>query len=156
METIDLFSFNYDFPPKRIRPTSRGIVTENGKILLTYERNNDVYMTPGGGKEADESFEECCKREFSEESGYIINPLKPYVIVNEYCFDTLYEAHYFICEITGKGERQLTETEIEHGVEALWLPIEEAIEIFSHYDEKSEDIRSLYRREYTVLTGYFT
>ena len=154
METINQFSIHYDFPPKKTRPASRGLVISDGKILLTYEKNTDIYMSPGGGLEAGESFEECCVREIREESGYETIVTNPFAVINEYCFDTCYEAHYFICEIKYKGEQRLTPTEIDHGVEPRWLDIHEAIEIFSSYDEKAEDHRSLYMREFTILNKY--
>ncbi len=154
METINQYSIHYDFPPKKTRPAARGLVISDGKILLTYEKNTDVYMSPGGRREDGETFEECCKREIEEESGYMAVPVSPFVVINEYCFDTCYEAHYFLCEVTGRGESSLTPTEIDHGVEPRWVDINEAIEIFSHYDEKAEDHRSLYMREYTVLNRY--
>ena len=66
MEILEQFSFHYDYPPKKTRPASRGIIVDNGKVLLTYERNTDVYMSPGGGREEDETFEECCIREIME------------------------------------------------------------------------------------------
>ncbi len=154
METINQFSIHYDFPPKKTRPAARGLVIREAKVLLTYEKNTDVYMSPGGGREKGESFEECCIREIAEESGYNVNIVSPFAVINEYCFDTCYEAHYFICEVTGKGEASLTPTEIDHGVEPRWLPLDEAIEIFSHYDEKTEDHRSLYLREFTILNKY--
>lgn len=154
MEIIDQYSIHYDFPPKKIRPAARGLVIRDGKILLTYEKNTDVYMSPGGGREEGETFEECCIREIKEESGYDTTVVEAFAAINEYCFDTCYEAHYFICEITGQGVPQLTPTEIDHGVCSRWLTIEKAIEIFSAYDEKAEDHRSLYMREYTILNKY--
>ena len=48
----------------------------------------------------------------------------------------------------------LTPTEIDHGVTPEWVDIENAIEIFSHYKEKTPDHESLYLREYTVLNKY--
>ena len=154
MEIINQYSIHFDDPPKKTRPASRGLVIKDGKVLLTYEQNKDVYMSPGGGRENGESYEDCCIRELKEESGYDVIPFEPFLIINEYCFDTCYEAHYFLCEITGEGKQSLTPTEIDHGVCPRWLPIDEAIEIFSHYDEKTEDLRSLYMREYTVLNRY--
>lgn len=154
MEIINQYSIHYDYPPKKIRPASRGLVIRDGRILLTYEKNTDVYMSPGGGLEGGESFLECCVREIKEESGYDVVPTEPFVTINEYCFDTCYEAHYFLCEIKGKGEQKLTDTEIEHGAVPVWLEIKKALEIFSSYESKSEDIRSLYRREFTVINKY--
>ncbi len=154
MEILNQYSIHYDFPPAKTRPAARGIVEKDGKILLTYEKHTDVYMSPGGGREDDETFEECCTREFREESGYDVAPVTPFITINEYCFDTCYEAHYFICELRGKGEASLTPTEIEHGVCPRWVDLHKAIEIFSHYDEKTEDHRSLYLREFTILNKY--
>lgn len=154
MEILNQYSFHYDDPPKLIRPAARGLVISDGKILLTYEKNKDVYMSPGGRREEGESFSECCVREIEEESGYIARVIKPFAVINEYCFDTCYEAHYFICEIKGQGESCLTPTEIDHGVEPRWVELEKAVEIFSAYDTKAEDHRSLYLREYTILNKY--
>lgn len=154
MEILTQYSFHYDDPPKYIRPAARGLVISDGKILLTYEKNKDVYMSPGGRREEGESFPECCVREIEEESGYIAQVIKPFAVINEYCFDTCYEAHYFLCEIKGQGESSLTPTEIDHGVEPRWVSVEKAVEIFSAYDTKAEDHRSLYLREYTILNKY--
>ena len=154
METLEQFSFHYDFPPEITRPAARGLVIKDGKILLTLEEKNNIYMSPGGRREEGETFEECCVREIEEESGYKAKVIKPFAVINEYCFDTCYEAHYFICEIEGMGESCLTPTEIEHGVTYRWVETEEAIEIFSHYEEKTEDHRSLYLREYTIIGKY--
>ena len=154
METIRQYSIHFDDPPKKTRPASRGLIIENGKVLLTYEKNTDVYMSPGGGREGNETFEDCCIREIREESGYDVFPVEPFLIICEYCFDTCYEAHYFLCEIKGRGQQSLTPDEIEHGACPVWLDISDAIEIFSHYDEKTEDLRSLYMREFTVLNKY--
>ncbi len=154
METINQFSIHYDFPPKKTRPASRGLVIRDAKILLTYEKKTDIYMSPGGGLEEGETFDECCIREIKEESGFDVAVKMPFVIINEYCFDTCYEAHYFVCEVKGRGEQHLTPTEIDHGVEPRWVSITDAIDIFATYDEKTEDHRSLYMREYTILNKY--
>lgn len=154
MEKINQYSIHFDDPPKKTRPAARGLVIRDGKVLLTYEQNKDVYMSPGGGREGEESFEDCCIRELKEESGYDVKPFEPFLVIYEYCFDTCYEAHYFLCEVTGKGEPHLTPTEIDHGVCPRWVDIDKAIEIFSHYEEKTEDHRSLYLREFTVLNKY--
>ena len=156
VETITQYAKNYADPPLGVRQASRAIIVKDGKVLLTYETNTDVYMSPGGGIEPNETLEECCVRELREETGYIVKPIQRFVTVNEYCFEIMYASNYFICEITGESERKLTETEIEHGATPVWLDFEEALEMFSHYPEKREDISSLYLREYTVLTKYKT
>lgn len=151
IETINQYAKTYDMPPLRERVAGRGIVVENGKILLSYEVNTDVYMTPGGGLEQGETLEECCVRELREEAGCDVLPLEHFLVINEYCFETLYISNYFICKKTGECIRSLTDIEIEHGITPVWLEIDKAIEIFSDYPNKREDIASLYLREYTVL-----
>ncbi|MBQ4629887.1 MAG: NUDIX domain-containing protein [Clostridia bacterium] len=150
-ETIIQKGRVYSDPPERIRPASRGLIICDNKILLTYETETDVYMTPGGGVETGETLEECCVRELREEAGIEVKVIKPFITVNEYSFETLYISNYFLCEIVGKSQQSLTDIEIEHGAVPRWIQMEKAIEIFSHYKEKREDVMSLYLREYTVL-----
>ncbi len=154
VEIIEQYAKTYDMPPLKERVAGRGLVVENGKILLSYEVNTDVYMTPGGGLEDGETLEECCIRELREEAGCDVLPLEHFLVINEYCFDTLYVSNYFICKKTGDTEQSLTDIEVEHGITPVWIDIDEAIEIFSEYPNKREDISSLYLREYTVLNKY--
>ncbi len=150
-EIINQVSSTFHEPIRKSREACRCLAVKDGKILLTYETKKDVYMSPGGGLEKDESLEECCAREVMEESGLKVNVGEHLFTVNEYVFDELFIAHYFLCEVTGEGKQALTPTEIDHGVAPKWLEIEKAIEIFSHYKEKTPDHESLYLREYTVL-----
>ena len=151
IETVNQYAKTYSDPPERERISGRGLVIEDGKILLSYEVNTNVYMSPGGGLEDGETLEECCIRELREEAGVNVRTVEHFFVVNEYCFETLYISNYFICEKTGKTKQSLTETEIEHGITPVWIDIEKAIEIFSDYPNKREDIASLYLREFTVL-----
>lgn len=154
IETINQYAKTYDMPPLKERIAGRGLVIEDGKILLSYEKNTNVYMTPGGGLENGETLEECCVRELREEAGCEVLPLEHFLVINEYCFETLYISNYFICKKKGECIKSLTDTEIEHGITPVWVDIEKAIEIFSDYPNKREDISSLYLREYTVLNKY--
>lgn len=154
IETIAQYAKTYSDPPEKERVASRGLVIEDGKILLSYEKNTDVYMSPGGGLETGETLEECCVRELREETGYEVIPLNPLLIINEYCFETMYVSNYFICKRVGKSEQSLTEIEVEHGITPVWLEIEKALEIFGDYASKREDIASLYLREFTVINKY--
>lgn len=154
IETITQYAKNYSDPPEKERVASRGIVVENGKILLSHEVNTGVYMSPGGGLEDGETLEECCIRELREETGFDVKPTKHFVIINEYCFETLYISNYFLCEKTGKSKQSLTDIEIEHGITPEWVEIEKALEIFGDYASKREDVGSLYLREFTVLNKY--
>ena len=154
IETLTQYAKTYSDPPEKERIASRGLIIDNGKILLSYEKNTDVYMTPGGGLENGETLEECCVRELREETGYEVVPLTPLLIINEYCFETVYISNYFICKTVGKSVQSLTDIEIEHGITPVWLDVEKALEIFGDYASHREDIASLYLREFTVLNKY--
>lgn len=141
-------------PIVKKRESCRGLVVENGKVLFSYESRKDIYMSPGGGVEGDESLQECCARELLEETGLVVDVGEHFVTIKEYVFNELYISHYFLCSVKGEGEKQLTPTEVAHGMEPRWVELERAVEIFSKYLEKTPDHESLYLREYTVLNEY--
>ena len=153
--TVTLRSEHHSDPPERIRHSGRALIIKDNKILLSHELNTDIYMSPGGGLEVNETLDRCCVREVEEETGFIVKTTSDeFVTVNEYCFETLYISHYFPCEIIGIGKSSLTPTEIDHGITAEWVEISRALEIFGRYDEMREDWRSLYLREFTVLNKF--
>ena len=155
IETVTLISEHHSDPPERIRHSGRAIIIKDNKILLSHELNTNIYMSPGGGLEENESLSKCCVREVEEETGLIVKTTSDeFITVEEYCFETLYISHYFPCEITGTGKSALTPTEIDHGITAEWVEIDKALEIFGRYEEMREDWRSLYLREFTVLNEY--
>ena len=145
-------SHTYSGPYKNKRISCRAIIIEDGKILLSHEtKENGSYMSPGGGIEEGETSEQCVEREVREETGFIVKAIRPFITINEYCYDTLYVNRYFICEITGKGERELTESEKFNKMEPEWIDINDAVEIFSIYKTLPADKASLYLREFTIL-----
>lgn len=154
VETIKQISKTFFEPIVKSRESCRGLVIEDGKALFSYEKSKDVFMSPGGGIEQGETLRECCEREILEETGLIVTAGEHFITIKEYVFNELYISHYFLCKVTGKGEQQLTPTEIDHGMEPRWMELEKAIEIFSKYPEKTPDHESLYLREYTVLNKY--
>lgn len=154
VEIITQVSKTFFEPIVKSRESCRGLVIENGKILLSHERHKDVFMSPGGGIEQGEAMKACCEREILEETGLIVTAGEHFITIKEYVFNELYISHYFLCKVTGKGEQQLTPTEIDHGMEPVWVELQKAIEIFSKYAEKTPDHESLYLREYTVLNKY--
>ena len=150
-EIIKQFARAYTYPQERTREGCRGIIVKENKILLSYEERTGVYMSPGGGIENGETLEECVIRELQEETGYRVKPVKALVKVKEYAYEVLWENNYFICEIEGECERNLTESEEYNRVSAKWVDIDEAIRIFSDYQSKETDRASLYLREFTIL-----
>ena len=90
------------------RESVRGIIFSKQKIVVMYrEKNNRAYYTfPGGGRQEGESFEECVKREVTEEFGINIEPIREvYLYENEKTIQ-----HFYLCEWksgelgTGEGE----------------------------------------------------
>lgn len=93
---------------KEKRNRVRAIIFVDGKIVSMYREYLDrIYYTfPGGGMNADETEEDCVKREVFEEFGLIVKPTKKvYVYENEISVE-----HFYICDWvdgdfgTGKGE----------------------------------------------------
>lgn len=155
MKTIEIFGENRFEVQTKTRVACRGIVLSDEKILLTYERNTDQYFIPGGGLEGEESLEECCIRELAEETGYVVRPGRQFVTIHEYYEEWFFVSHYFICEIQGETVRKLTEREQEAGLEPKWVPLREAVEIFSRHQEyaaEDEMKRGAYLREYEALS----
>lgn len=156
-KTIEIHGANECAEITKTRIGCRGIVIRDSLILVSHEINSDYYLIPGGGLEKGETLEECCIREVREETGYIVKPTRHFLTLNEYYENCRYVGYYYICEVTGKGEQELTPWEKERGLTAEWMPFEEYYEILSKYDdfaETNEEKRGSYQREYTALREY--
>ena len=70
-------NFKYGF-----RETCFGICMKNNKVYLT-SKNNEISLI-GGGKEKNETYENCLSREFLEESGCKIKSIKEFCTID--CF----------------------------------------------------------------------
>ena len=157
MKTIDIYGKGHFEKYSKSREACRGIIIKDDKILLTYEVNTDQWFIPGGGLEKDETLQECIVRELAEETGCIIEPDYRYLTINEYYDDWLFVSHYFVCECVGETERNLTETEVEVGLEPRWICLNEAIDIFSkyqNYEDENQMKYGAYLREYKALLNY--
>lgn len=114
-------------------------------------------MLPGGGMENDETDAECCIREVAEETGALVRTSGCLFEIDEYYEDFKWVNRYFVCEVVGETETQLTEREISVGMQPRWLPIEEIKAIFGNhrsYADTDEMRRGMYLREYTALCEY--
>ena len=154
MKTIEITGENYSGIWDKSRTACRGIVMNGFRVLLSYETRTDLYMIPGGGMEDGEDEAACCVREVAEETGFVIKLSSCVLEIDEYYEDWKYISKYFVCEVTGSCERKLTERERSAGMEPRWVPVEEAIEIFSRYGEYAatdEMRRGIYLREYKAL-----
>ena len=157
MKTVEILGENRFETWTKTRAGSRAVVVRDGMILLSHEVNSGWWLVPGGGEEEGETPVECCVREVEEETGLIVKPLQQFLTMYEYYEEYRYISHYFICEVTGQGRMRLTDAEIRRGVEPQWIPLQEAVDIFSRhqsYADVSEEKRGAYLREYTALQEY--
>ena len=157
MKTVEILGENRFETWTKTRAGSRAVVVRDSRILLSHEVNSGWWLVPGGGEEEGETPEECCVREVEEETGLIVKPLQQFLTMYEYYEEYRYISHYFICEVTGQGRMRLTDAEIRRGVEPQWIPLQEAVDIFSRhqsYADVSEEKRGAYLREYTALQEY--
>ena len=158
MRRIQLINDDYSGQADHLRHACRGILVNNGAILLSYESNNDKYIIPGGGIEDNETLKECCEREMLEETGMLVRATKNYLEIEELFDDWKHVSHYFVCElIEDTGHQHLTDGEKRAGYTPVWMPLTEATEIFGDYERfHASNIADygLYRREYTAITEY--
>ena len=156
MKTIEIVGKNYLGHWTRERTACRGIVIEDGRILLSYGVRDDIWMIPGGGLEAGEDEGTCCVRELAEETGRIVLPSACALEIDEYYEDCKYVSRYFFGAVVGRCQIKLTEAEQRMGLEPRWLPGEEALHIFSRhadYADADEERRGIYLREYAALSA---
>ena len=74
MKEIDILGANRFETFSKTRVGCRGVVIQDGKLLVSREEVSDYWMLPGGGLEENETPAECCVREILEETGYIVEP----------------------------------------------------------------------------------
>ncbi|MCR5735282.1 MAG: serine hydrolase [Lachnospiraceae bacterium] len=157
MKTVEILGANRFETYTKTRESSRAIIIKDGNILLTHELNSGWWLLPGGGLEAGETYEECVIREVKEETGYLVRPIRRFLIMNEYYEEYRYSGYFFVCEVTGNGHINLTDVEKQRGVQPEWIPLSDAIKLFSKhesYADVSEEKRGVYQREYLALKEY--
>ena len=137
MELITIgeeFKGKYDF-----RETCFGIVKNDNKLLLVNKKNQ--YSLVGGGIEEGESFEECLRREFIEESGYSITSVKDLVRIDCYWlaagkYPMLSRVNVFEVDVDLNNVGSPT----EDGCFSKWVNIDEASELLPlPYHKKALD-----------------
>lgn len=157
-EDIEIYGANAHKTFTKTRVGCRGIVIKDFRMLISHEVNTDYYLIPGGGLEAGETLEECCTREVCEETGYIVNPVFHFLTINEYYEEYKFISHYFLCDIIGESEQNLTANEIKRGLIPEWISQDKMLELYSKHGDfaiTNEEKRGAYLREYTALTEYF-
>lgn len=157
VKTIEIYGANAHKTFSKTRVGCRGIAIKDSRMLISHEVNTNYYLIPGGGLEENETLKECCAREVREETGYIVKPNCHFLIINEYYEEYKYVSHYFICDVTGKSEQNLTTDEIKRGLIPEWIDPDKMLEIYSKHNDFAainEEKHSTYLREYAALTEY--
>lgn len=157
MRELEILGDNRFETYTKTRAGCRAVIVSEGNVLLTHETVSEIWMIPGGGMEEGEAPEACVIRETEEETGLIVRPVRQFLTMYEYYEEYRYISHYYACEIIGKGRLHLTDAEAKRGLQTEWLPLHEAIEIFSRhadYAAENEEKRGIYLREYMGLTEY--
>ena len=142
------------------RKAVRGVIINNGKILMVHSKNGD-YKFPGGGiKENEEKFQ-ALKREIEEETGYICKKINGCVgIVTEKSKDKYYNnkifkmiSFYYSVEVSDTvKEQKLDKYEEELGFEPKWVSLHKAIEKNERVMEtKDKKVPNWINRETYVL-----
>lgn len=158
VKTIEIHGANAHETFTKTRVGCRGIVIQDSRMLISHEVNADYYLIPGGGLEAGETPEECCIREICEETGYIVKPVSHFLTLSEYYEEYQYISHYFLCDIIGESEQNLTANEIKRGLTPEWVSPDQMLKLYSKHGDfaaTNEEKRGAYLREYTALTEYF-
>ena len=115
MKTIEIVGKNYFGHWTHERTACRGVIIEDGRVLLSYAVRDDLWMIPGGGLEAGEDEGSCCVRELAEETGRVILPSACALELDEYYEDCKYVSRYFFGAVVGRCEPKLTEAERRMG-----------------------------------------
>jgi ADP-ribose pyrophosphatase YjhB (NUDIX family) len=134
IEQTDLLSLKYFY--QQLLNNKNLIVVKQSDILLLYTKRYDDYSLPGGGLDINEDTIEGMKRELTEETGAKnIRNIKAFGIYEEYRpwykpdFDVQHMVSYcFSCEIDSEfTSTKLEAYEINNGMKARWVDIQEAI-----------------------------
>jgi ADP-ribose pyrophosphatase YjhB (NUDIX family) len=118
------------------RLATRSIAIQGDAILLLYTKRYEDYSLPGGGLDLGEDKIEGMIRELSEETGaQDIKNIKPFGSYEEYRpwykpdYDIQHMISYcYTCDIKKElGMSNMESYEINNGMKALWINIDEAI-----------------------------
>ena len=132
-----------DYDPsgiRKFRPSVRGIVIRDGKVLMIHSRKYDYYKFPGGGLEAGERHQECLCREVAEEAGFCVvsGSVREYGLVRRITgeggeiFDQ--ENFYYLCQVSDAVDQKLDDYEADEGFTPVFVTAHTAIETNRFHD----------------------
>lgn len=111
-------------------------INEHKEILMVLQGQPDeekVWTVPSGGLEKDESFEDCCVREFREETGFEVEVIASLKVKQGTTYGIDVEVHYFVVRVVG-GTQQIQDPDnLIH--EIAWKSAEELMELKLSFPE---------------------
>lgn len=134
----------HDYDPNGtafVRPSVRGIVIREGKVLMVHSLKYDYYKFPGGGIEPGETLEQALCREVAEESGMVVEPgsIREYGMVHriqkgekEGIF--IQDNFYYLCDVGEALGQNLDDYEAEERFTPEFVRPEHAIETNRTHD----------------------
>ena len=137
-----------DYDPngtRKFRPSVRGIIIRDGKVLMIHSLKYDYYKFPGGGIEPGEEMEQCLCREVAEESGFCVVPgsVREYGLVHRITrgkvteiFDQ--ENFYYLCDVSDAVGQTLDDYEAEERFTPEFVTPETAIETNRFHDHNGK------------------
>ena len=105
-------------------------INNSGKILMVLQGKRDekkLWAVPSGGREKNETFEECCIREILEETGYEVEIKTRLFIKEGISYGVQVEVHYFEVEIIGGNAKIQDPDELIYDI--AWKSAEEIKEL---------------------------
>lgn len=112
------------------RPSSYGLIINNGKIALMKTSSTGRYQFPGGGVDLGESMEEALRREVKEETGLVIDTAK-LIDCNDlffeytpekYCFHSI--QFFYLCSVESTELVADDKVNDNEAVMPRWIPID--------------------------------
>jgi len=158
-----------DYDPngtRKFRPSVRGLVIRDGRVLMIHSLKYDYYKFPGGGMEPGEEMEGALCREVAEESGFCVVPgsVREYGLVRKISrggetdiFDQ--ENFYFFCDVFGTVEQDLDDYEADEGFTPEFVTPQAAIAVNLFHDHHGKwglvQERECLVLEMLMKEGYF-
>ena len=154
MRIIEIFDDNYSANRvyEKIRYAARAVILDGEKIFIEYAKSKPIIMLPGGGREGEESKENCVIRECQEECGLVVKPIKQLFVIKEYYQDVIFHSCYMLCEAVGNCQANLTPTEKELAIKSFYQDVKivcsDLKNILDNIQDKESQLYGMNYREF--------